>query len=224
MRIARLLLLLGLVLAVAPSTALALTKAEKKAVDIKSVKGASTATAAFVDIRFKQDLEDLLGTRGLRNATLKVKFVPAAGGKATKITETGPSDDAETLRRGTKGPADVVRAGRTFTVVVSKLPAVAGKVVVTTSRPAGKLDKLRKKLPPLTTETTLELEAERTDAQITSLRDAQQTPTTSSTTRRTSSRAGISTASSGSASRRSSSGSASSARRSRPGSTPLTSG
>jgi hypothetical protein len=170
-RTARLILLLGALLAVAPSTALALTNAEKKAVNIKSAKGASTANAAYVEIRFKGDAEDLLGTGGLRNTKLKVKFVPASGGKATKITETGPSDDAETRRRGTKGKTDVIRAGRTFAVLVRKLPSLAGKVVVTTSGP-GKLDKLRKKLRPLTTEATLELEGERTDAQVTSLRNS----------------------------------------------------
>ena len=170
MRIARLLLLFGLLLAVAPTTAFALTKAEKKAVTIKSAKGASTANAAFVEIRFRGDAEDLLGTRGLRDTKLKVKFVPASGGKATKITETGPTDDAVTARRGTKGQTDVLRAGKRFTVLVRKLPSVAGKVVVTTSGP-GKLDKQRSKLRPLTTEPTLEFEAERTDAQIRSLRD-----------------------------------------------------
>ena len=173
MRAFRLVLVLGLLLAVAPSTALALTGAEKKAVNIKSAKGASTANAAFVEIRFKGDTEDLLGTGGLRNTKLVVKFVPASG-KATKITETGAGEDAETRRRGTKGPAEVFRAGRTFSVLVRKLPAVAGKVVVTTSGP-GKLDKLRKKLRPLTTEATLELEGERTDAQVRSLRDTRTT-------------------------------------------------
>jgi hypothetical protein len=170
MRIARLLLVLGLLLAAVPSTAVALTKPQKKAVDIKSAKGASTANAAFVEIRFRGDTEALLGTRGLRNTKLKVKFVPAGGGKATKVTETGAGEDAKTSRRGTKGPVDVIRAGKTFAVVVRKLPSVAGKVVVTTSGP-GKLDKLSKKLRPLTTEGALEAEAERRDKQITSLRD-----------------------------------------------------
>ncbi len=71
-----LLALVGIAVAAAPSSALALTKAERKAVTIKKVDGASTASAAYVEIAFRGPIEELLGTRGLRAARLKVKFVP----------------------------------------------------------------------------------------------------------------------------------------------------
>ena len=158
-----LLALVGALMAVAPSSALALTKAERKAVDIKKIDGASTATAAYVEITFRGEIEELLGTRGLRRARLKVKFVPAGDGKATTITESGPTAEPEKLRRGTKGFSKVQRAGRRIAVVVRGLPAVAGKVVVTTLG-RRKLDRQRAKLRKLETEEQVELELDRADA------------------------------------------------------------
>ena len=52
------LLLVGAAMAIAPSSALALTPKESKAVNVTSIDGASTATAAFVKIRFKGQLAD----------------------------------------------------------------------------------------------------------------------------------------------------------------------
>lgn len=158
-----LLALVGVLMALAPSSALALNKAERKAVDIKKVDGASTATAAYVEIKFRGEIEELLGTRGLRRARLKVKFVPAGDGKATTITESGPTAEPEKLRRGTKGFSKVQRAGRRIAVVVRGLPAVAGKVVVTTLG-RRKIDRQRAKLRQLETEEQVELELDRTDA------------------------------------------------------------
>ena len=157
-----LLALVGIAVAAAPSSALALTKPERKAVTIKKVDGASTASAAYVEITFRGPIEELLGTRGLRNARLKVKFVPKDG-KATTITESGPTDEPEKLRRGTKGFSKVQRAGRRVAVVVRGLPSVAGKVVVTTLG-RRKLDRKRAKLRQLETEEQVELELDRIDA------------------------------------------------------------
>jgi len=149
-------------MAVAPSSALALTKAERKAVDIKKVNGASTATAAYVEITFRGEIEELLGKRGLRGTRVKIKFAPEDG-KATTITESGPTDQPENSRRGTKGVFEVLRADRRLAVVVRGLPAVAGKVVVTTAGKR-KLDKQGANLRKLETEEQVEGELERTDA------------------------------------------------------------
>ena len=161
-------LLLGALTAAAfPGIAAALTPAERKAADVKAVDGSSTADAAYVEITFRGRMEEMLGTRGLRRTKVKIKFAPKAG-KATTITESGRAGNPETRRRGTKGFSEVLRAGRTLVVLVRGLPAVAGKVVVTTSRP-GKLDKQRAQLRPLRNQRQMELELERTDRALTRL-------------------------------------------------------
>ena len=161
------LLVLGALIAAAPSSAAALTPAERKAADIKAVDGASTATAAYVEIGFRGQMEDLLGTKGLRRTKVKVKFVPSAG-KATTIVESGPAGAPQKRRRGTRGFSEVLRAGRTLAVLVRGLPSVAGEVVVTTSGP-GKLDKQRASLRPLQNQRQMELELERTDRALSRL-------------------------------------------------------
>ena len=91
---------------------------------------------------------------------MKVKFVPAQG-KATTITESGPSGAPKTRRKGSKGDFDVARDGRRLLVFVKNL-APAARVVVTTKGPP-KLDKLATKPPFLDEEAELELELEQTD-------------------------------------------------------------
>ena len=164
MRAIPLLLLLAALIAAAPSTAGAVTKAERKAVDIKAVDGASTATSAYVEVSFRGQMEDMLGTKGLRRTKVKVKFIPETG-KATTIIESGRSIAPNTRRRGTKGFSEVLRAGRTLAVLVRGLPAAAGEVVVT----AGKLDKQRAELRALENESQLDAELERTDRSLTRL-------------------------------------------------------
>jgi hypothetical protein len=157
------LLLLAAIAACAPSSALALTRAERKAVTVKAIDGASTATAAFVEITFKRQFEEMFGTKGLRKGSVKVQFVPASG-KRTTIIETGPADEAERTRRGTKGFSESVRAGRTFSVFVRGLKAAAGKVIVTTTRRGKKkIDKQKGPLSTPVTEAELDLELDEAD-------------------------------------------------------------
>jgi hypothetical protein len=159
------LLVLAAFAAGAPGSALALTKAERKAVTVKSIDGASTATSAFVEITFKGQFEEMFGTRRLRNGSVKVQFVPASG-KRTTITETGPADAPETTRRGTKGFSETVRAGRTFSVLVRGLKAPAEKVIVKTTSRKKKKSKVDKQKGPLSTPVTeaeLDLELDEVD-------------------------------------------------------------
>jgi hypothetical protein len=155
-------LVLAAVAACAPGSALALTKPERKAVTVKSIDGASTATSAFVEITFKGQFEELFGTKGLRKGSVKVQFVPASG-KKTKIIETGPADEPERLRRGTKGFSASVRAGRTFSVLVRGIKATAGRVVVKTTRRGKKVDKQKAPLSTPVTEAELDLELDEAD-------------------------------------------------------------
>jgi hypothetical protein len=155
--------------AAAPSVALALTPAERKATDVKRVAGASTANAAFLEIGFKGPIEEKLGRGGLRNASVAIKLVPTSGA-TTVITEGGPSEEPEKRRRGTKGVSEIVRDGRTMLVLVKGLPAPTDEVVVTTLG-RGKKDRLRVQLPALQTEAELEFGVELTDAAITDVRD-----------------------------------------------------
>ena len=128
----------------AASSALALTNAERKAMDAKAIDAASTPKSASAEIRFGGPVGERLGRGDLRNGKVKVKFVPAQG-KATTITESGPSGAPKTRRRGTKGDFDVARDGRRLLVFVKNL-APAARVVVTTKGPP-KLDKLATKPP-----------------------------------------------------------------------------
>lgn len=156
------LLLLAAIAACAPGSALALTKAERKAAKIVAIDGGSTATAAFVEITFKGRFGELFGTHGLRKGSVKVQFVPASG-KRTKIIETGPPDEAERVRRGTKGFSETARANRTFVVFVRGLKAPAKKVIVKTSRKKKKLDKEKARLSTPVTEAELDLELDKVD-------------------------------------------------------------
>jgi hypothetical protein len=156
-----LLLLIGASILAAPSSALALTKAERKAMDAKAVDAASTAKSGFAEIRFGGPIGERLGRGDLRNGSVKVRFVPASG-KATTITERGPSGAPTTRRRGSKGTFDVARDGRRLLFFVKNLPAPAARVVVTTKGPP-KLDTLRGQPPFLDQESELEVELEQTD-------------------------------------------------------------
>jgi hypothetical protein len=156
------LLVLAAFAAGAPGSALALTKAERKAVTVKSIDGASTANSAFVEITFKGQFEELFGTKGLRKGSVKVTFVPASG-KKTKIIETGPPAEPERIRRGTKGFSASVRGGRQFLVLVRGLKAAAGKVVVTTTRRKKKVDKKKSRLSTPVTEAELDFEIDQAD-------------------------------------------------------------
>ena len=149
--------LLAAWLASAPGAALALTGAERKATNITAIDGASTTKAALVEIEMRGKIEERLGRGGLRNASLKVRLVPASG-RATVIRETGPTNEQETKRRGTRGPSEIVRQGDTVLVLVRKLPSAAERVQVKISRGAKKLDKM--KSPLRTPETEQELEQE----------------------------------------------------------------
>jgi hypothetical protein len=152
------LLLLAAIAACVPSSALALTRAERKAVTVKVIDGASTATSAFVEITFKGQFDEMFGTKKLRKGSVKVQFVPASG-KRTTIIETGPADEPERTRRGTKGFSESVRSGRTFSVLVRGLKAAAEKVVVTTTRRGRKkVDKQKAQLSTPVTEAELDLE------------------------------------------------------------------
>ena len=158
---AALLLLLGAAIAAVPSSALALTNAERKAMDAKSIDAASTRKSGFAEIRFGGPIGERLGRGDLRNGKVKVRFIPASG-KATTITESGPSGAPTTRRRGTKGEFDVARDGRRLLVFAKNLRAPAARVVVTTKGPP-KLDTLRAQPPFLDLESELELELEQTD-------------------------------------------------------------
>jgi len=161
------LLVLAAFAAGAPGSALALTKLERKAVTVKSMDATSTATSAFVEITFKRQFEDIFGTGGLRKGTVKVRFVPASG-KKTTIIETGPADNPERIRRGTKGFSDSVRAGRTFSVLVRGIKATAEKVIVTTTSGKGKrkkkIDRQRGPVSMPVTEAELDFELDEADA------------------------------------------------------------
>jgi hypothetical protein len=150
--------------AAAPSAAPALTGAERKAANAKAVEGASTAKAAYVEIRFAGDIEATLGRGGLRNANVKIKLMPTSG-RATVITESGPSDEPEKRRRGTKGVSEIVRSARTMYVLVKGLPTPARKAIVTVSR-RGDRDRVRAKLPGLITEPELEFSLQVIDSAI----------------------------------------------------------
>jgi hypothetical protein len=154
---------LGAAIAVAPSSALALSKAERKAMDAKAIDAVSTGTSGFAEIRFAGPVGDLLGRGDLRNGSVKVRFIPASG-KATTITERGPSGAPTTRRRGTKGTFEVARDGRRLLFFAKNLRAPAARVVVTTKGPP-KLDTLRTKPPFLDEESELEPELEQTDRQ-----------------------------------------------------------
>jgi hypothetical protein len=154
-------LLIGASFAIAPSSALALTNAERKAMDAKASDAASSRNSAFAEVRFGGPVGDLLGKGDLRNGSVKVRFIPTAG-KATTITERGPSRAPTTRRRGSKGDFDVARDGRRLLFFVKNLPAPAARVVVTTKAPP-KLDTLRTQVPFLDEEAELELELERID-------------------------------------------------------------
>jgi hypothetical protein len=160
------LLLLAAIAACAPSSALALTRAERKAVTVKSMGGGSTATSAFVEITFKRQFEEMFGTKGLRNGSVKVQFVPASG-KRTTIKETGPADEPERTRHGTKGFSATVRAGRTFSVLVRGLKAPAEKVIVKTTtgkkKKKKKIDRHKGPLSTPVTEAELDLELDEAD-------------------------------------------------------------
>jgi hypothetical protein len=158
---AALLLLIGVAVVAAPSSALALTKAERKAMDAKAIDAASTGRSAFAQVRFGGPVGDLLGRGDLRNGNVKVRFIPASG-KATTIIESGPNGAPTSKRRGSKGVFDVARDGRRLLVFVRNLRAPAARVVVTTKGPP-KLDTLRRQAPFLDQEAELELELERID-------------------------------------------------------------
>jgi hypothetical protein len=166
------LLLLAALAAGMPGSALALKPAARKAVTVKAIDGASTANAAFVEITFKGQFEELFGTKGLRKGSVKVQFVPASG-KRTTIIETGPAHERETTRRGTKGSSETVRAGRTFSVLVRGIKATAKKVKVTTTRRGKKkVDKQKSKLRTPVTETELDLELDHADLMFGEATDA----------------------------------------------------
>lgn len=156
-------LLLAAVAACAPGSALALAKPERKALTVKVMDGASTATSAFVEVTFKGHFAELFGSGKLRKGSVKVRFVPASG-KPTTIIETGPAGDPERVRRGTKGFSDSVRSGRTFSVLVRGIKATAGKVVVKTRRGRKKVDKQKAPLSTPVTEGELELELDDANA------------------------------------------------------------
>ena len=111
-----------------------LTRAERKAVDVARIGGASTESAAHVRIRFAGDIQERLGRGALKDARVTIELRPASG-RPTVITEGGSSSRSEERRRGTRGEFDVVRDGRTILVLVEDLRAPARRVVVSTSSP-----------------------------------------------------------------------------------------
>jgi hypothetical protein len=130
------------------------------------IRGSSTGTAALADIRFAGPITELLGTKGLRDARVKIRFVPASG-RATTIIESGPTDEPTKRRKGSKGFSEVVRDGRTLLVLVKDLPAPADRIVVTTSDPPKKkVDRLRAKVPLLDLEEELEFAVQFTDRAV----------------------------------------------------------
>jgi hypothetical protein len=146
----------------ASGSAFALTPAERKATNVKKIDAVSLNDAAFAEIRFGGRMGDLLGTKGLRNGKVKIRFEPASG-RATTITASGPSEQPEKRRRGSRGFSAVARDGRTLLVMVQRLPAPATRVVVTTAL-RRKLDSLGAQVPLANGEAELDREAERTDA------------------------------------------------------------
>ena len=157
------LLLLAAIAVCAPGSALALKKPERKAMTVKAIDGASTATnVAFVEITFKGKFEELFGTGPLRKGSVKLKFVPTSG-KKTTIIETGPANKPELTRSGTKGKVESARSGRTLSVLVRRLKNPAKKVIVTTFRRKKKIDKQKAKLSMPVTEAELDFEIDQVD-------------------------------------------------------------
>ena len=126
----------GVVLAVGPSPVMALTKPERKAVDIKRVDARSEATATFVEIKFKGEVADELGRAGLKKARVTTELVPASG-PTTTITDRKSSEKPKEQRKGTSGPFDVVREGNEASILVEELPGPIVDVTVTSSGPGG---------------------------------------------------------------------------------------
>jgi hypothetical protein len=130
-------LLALLALTVAASPAAALTKPERKAVDVKKVEATAGPNATLVEIRFKGDIAEELGTGGLKKALATVELRSATG-PTTTITDRKSSKKPKEKRTGTSGPFNVVRNEKASTVLVEQLPGPIEEVEVTTSGPAGK--------------------------------------------------------------------------------------
>jgi hypothetical protein len=119
--------------AAAPGTAAALTKAERRAVDIVRVEAATTANATLIEVVFR-GMTDRLGRGGLRGGTVEVELAPAKGQKTT-IEVRGTKMGAKGRRSGTKGTIVVAREGRAIHLLVEGLAAATSRVAVTTSGP-----------------------------------------------------------------------------------------
>jgi hypothetical protein len=124
------------------SPAMALTKPERKAVDVKKIEGSSGPNATLVEIRFKGDVAEELGTGGLKKARTTVELRPAAG-PTTTITDRKSSNKPKEKRTGTKGPFNVVRNEKATTILVEQLPGPIEEVEVVTSGPAGSRAEIR---------------------------------------------------------------------------------
>ncbi len=158
-------------MAAMPSTALGLTRAERKAADAKAVEGMAAGKAAFAEIRFAGRIGELLGTKGLRKGSVRVRFERRSS-KATTITESGPTRDPQKRRRGSRGFSAVVRDGRTLLVMAKGLRAAPTHVVVTTFGPRHRrLDTLRRRVPFLDLEAELESAVEQTDRGVGAAQD-----------------------------------------------------
>ena len=126
--------LLGLVAlaSLAPAVAEAkLTKPERRAVDIRTVTGSSTSTAALVEIRFAGNLEDSLGRGALRKAHVTVALTTASG-QATVITERGTDRRPRRSRTGTAGSFQMVRDEAGLLLLVEGLTEPVRQATVST--------------------------------------------------------------------------------------------
>lgn len=135
--------------------------------DAKLINSVTIGTAAFVEVRFAGNIAERLGKKGLRDASVTIRFKPGTG-KATTITESGPTDEPTTRRRGSRGFSATVREGRRLFVLVKSLPAPAAKVFVRTSDPPKKkLDTLRdEQVPFLDEEAELDIGIQLTDSAL----------------------------------------------------------
>jgi hypothetical protein len=126
--------LLGLVAlaSLMPATAEGkLSKPERRAVDIRSVTGASTSTAMLAEIRFAGNLGDVLGRGALRKAQVKVELLTASG-QTTVITDRGAARRQRQSRSGTVGAFELIRGRRSLLLLAEGFSEPVRQVVVST--------------------------------------------------------------------------------------------
>ena len=107
-----------------------LSGADRKALDIRSVDGATTPSVTMVEIEFAGDLAGRLGTGALKRAQVTIELT--GGGPATVITDRKASSKPKEGRSGTNGRFDVVRTDRGMLVLVEELPRAPETVKVST--------------------------------------------------------------------------------------------